>query len=450
MKLLRYIGYAIAGVVVALLLLAAVALTTVDRTPYQEMSYYAQWKQQVAQLSPDLTATETSLRVGWAKQNITPERPGPMAGYGNRRGKPYVAVHDSVYVRAIVLDNGRTKAAILSADLLIIPPNVAARLAEKLEGFELSIQQVYMGATHSHNSVGGWGPTITGQLFAGDYDPAVVETLAEAMYKAIVAAHTQLAPTSLTYVEAIDTENIKNRLVGEEGSIDPEIRAIRFDRQDGQRALLCTYAAHSTVIGSGTYQLSRDYPGALVDSLEAQAADFALFMAGAVGSMAPVKESDDDFEEVKKLANGVKMSLLDTAAIVRPQPSAVLSVSTLPLPLREPTPRLSRQWALRAWAFRWAFGDEPTQVKVLRLGDILMVGLPCDFSGELMAALDTYAQSKGLQLIVTSFNGGYAGYVTKDEYFDRDTYETITMSWYGPYNGAYFQEVIKDLINTFS
>ena len=450
MKLLRYIGYGIAGVLLGLLLLAATALTKIDRTPYKEMPYYAQWKQQVAQLSPDLLAPDAPLRVGWAKQNITPERPGPMAGYGNRRGKPYEAVHDSVYVRAVVLDNGRTKAAILSADLLIVPPNVAVRLAEKLEGFELSIHEVYMGATHSHNSVGGWGPTITGQLFAGDYDPAVVEILAEAMYKAIVAAHAQLAPTTFTYLEALDNENIKNRLVGEEGSIDPEIRAVRFERQDGKAALLCTYAAHSTVIGSGTYQLSRDYPGALVDALEAQVADFALFMSGAVGSMAPVKESDDDFEEVQKLANGVKTSLLDTATVRLPQSSSVLSVSTLPLPLREPTPRLSLGWALRPWAFRWAFGDEPTQVKVLRLGSILMVGLPCDFSGELMASLDSYARSKGLQLIVTSFNGGYVGSITKDEYFDRDTYETVTMSWYGPYNGAYFQEVIKDLIDTFS
>ncbi|MNL88063.1 hypothetical protein D3C87_2175550 [compost metagenome] len=52
--------------------------------------------------------------------------------------------------------------------------------------------------------------------------------------------------------------------------------------------------------------------------------------------------------------------------------------------------------------------------------------------------------------MVTSFNGGYIGYITHDKYFNRDLYETKTMSWYGPYNGAYLQEVIKDIIDKLS
>jgi hypothetical protein len=79
-----------------------------------------------------------------------------------------------------------------------------------------------------------------------------------------------------------------------------------------------------------------------------------------------------------------------------------------------------------------------------------MVGLPCDFSGELVAVLSRYASNKGLRLIITSFNGAYAGYVTDDRHFDKDQYETITMSWFGPYNGAYFQEVVKDVIDKFA
>jgi hypothetical protein len=120
------------------------------------------------------------------------------------------------------------------------------------------------------------------------------------------------------------------------------------------------------------------------------------------------------------------------------------------LPLRKPSPRLNQTFALRPWVFRWAFGDYPSFVKAARIGDILMVGLPCDFSGELVAELSRYASNKGLRLIITSFNGAYAGYVTDDRHFDKDQYETITMSWFGPYNGAYFQEVVKDVIDKFA
>ena len=81
---------------------------------------------------------------------------------------------------------------------------------------------------------------------------------------------------------------------------------------------------------------------------------------------------------------------------------------------------------------------------------MLMVGMPCDFSGELVAELDAYAKTKGLNLLVTSFNGCYIGYITHDKHYDRDLYETKTMSWYGPYNGAYLQEVVKDIIDKLS
>ena len=88
-------------------------------------------------------------------------------------------------------------------------------------------------------------------------------------------------------------------------------------------------------------------------------------------------------------------------------------------------------------------------IKVLRIGDILLVGTPCDFSGELVEALDSQAREKGLSLMITSFNGGYMGYVTKDQWYDENLYETRTMNWYGPYNGAYFSELISGIIELF-
>ncbi|GAB2779788.1 hypothetical protein GCM10027275_24170 [Rhabdobacter roseus] len=448
MKFLRILLKILAGLLVLLLVLVAATVTTVDRTPYQQMPYYRAWKQIIGQVpGADSVPNAGTLRVGWAKRNITPAEPTPMAGYGNRWGKPYEAVHDSVYVRALVLDNGATRVALLAADLLIVPPTVTERLRAKLAAIEIPFEQVYLGATHSHNSVGGWGDTVTGRLFAGKYNENTVETLAEAMFQAIQEARNRLAPATLTYQEAVDSVDIRNRLVGEEGTIDPEIRMLQITTATGRKALLCSYGAHSTVLSHRDLQLSRDFPGALVDSLEQGTQDFALYLAGAVGSMGPVAEGANNFERIQNLAENVEQAILSAETVKVPQPSTFLRALTIPLPLREPTPRLSPTWALRSWVFRWAFGDYPTFIKALRVGNVLLVGVPCDFSGELMTELDRYAKQKGLDLIVTSFNGGYAGYITDDRYFERDLYETVTMSWYGPYNGAYFQEVIRDVID---
>ncbi|WP_353722124.1 hypothetical protein [Dyadobacter sp. 676] len=143
-----------------------------------------------------------------------------------------------------------------------------------------------------------------------------------------------------------------------------------------------------------------------MDSLEKGRYNFAMYMAGAVGSMGPIEKGTDDFDEVKNQAFGVQNALLSPDTKKEDSKNSIVETVTLPLPLREPSPRLTMNIVLRPWAFKKAFGEYPVFVKALRMGNILMVGMPCDFSGELTAPLDAYAKKKGLNLIVTSFNGG--------------------------------------------
>jgi neutral ceramidase len=437
------------GIFVLILILAIVSMiTTMDKTPYKEMAYYKEWKSLIEAVKPVHAALSDSLKVGWAKVNITPASPAPMAGYGNRRGKPFTTVHDSLFIRVMVVEKGGVKAAIVAADLLIIPPTVTEILKKRLTDEQIPFDQVFFGATHSHNSVGGWGTGISGLFFSGKYDPATVETLADAIVLAIEKAKDQLGSAQLMYLEGRDSLNVRNRLVGAEGGIDPEVRSIAFVKNDGQTAILSSYAAHSTVIDSRNMELSRDYPGVLVDSLENHY-NFAMYLAGAVGSMGPVEKGVDDFDEMKNQANGVQQAILESDTLPGSK-DPILQALTIPLPLRDPSPRLTMDIVLRSWVFRKAFGEYPTFVKAMRIGNVLLVGMPCDFSGELVPGLDAYARTKGLNLMVTSFNGGYVGYITHDKYFDKDAYETKTMSWYGPYNGAYLQEVIKDIIDKLS
>lgn len=441
--------FKILGVLLLLLVLSLATMVTImDKTPYKQMPYYAAWKGLVGKVQPD-TSTAEEFKIGWAKVNITPSQPTPMAGYGNRRGRLFTSVHDSVYVRAVVLDNGVSQAAIVTADLLLIPPTVTKILQTRLTKREIPFDQVFLGATHTHNSVGGWGTGISGLFFSGKYDSLVEERIADAIFQAIVRAKANLEPAELNYREGRDTVDIQNRLVGAEGSIDPEIRSMEFITASGKKGILSSYGAHSTVMQSKNMALSRDYPGVLVDSLEKGRYQFAMYMAGAVGSMGPIEKGVDDFDEMKNQAYGVQKALLASDTLAQTGKAALQAV-TISLPLRDPSPRLTMDLVLRPWAFKKAFGEYPVFVKALRVGNMLLVGMPCDFSGELVAGLDAYAKIRGLNLMVTSFNGGYIGYITHDKYFDRDLYETKTMSWYGPYNGAYLQEVIRDLIDKLS
>src|SRR5690606_7968036 len=146
-------------------------------------------------------------------------------------------------------------------------------------------------------------------------------------------------------------------------------------------------AAHSTVLSSRTMQLSRDWPGVLVDSLDRGRGNFALYLAGAVGSMAPRSHGKDDLEEMADQGAGV-FRTLKTAQTDTKLARLMRKAVSAPHPLGAPEPRRAPRCALRSWVFKSAFGDFPSDIKALRIGNVLMVGVPCDFSGELLAPLD--------------------------------------------------------------
>ena len=113
----------------------------------------------------------------------------------------------------------------------------------------------------------------------------------------------------------------------------------------------------------------------------------------------------------------------------------------------DPMLRINRSQGLRPWVFEALAGSFDQEIAVLVLENVVIIGLPCDFSGELAVPLYQKARDLGLHLVVTSFNGGYTGYVIKDDWYDEKRYESRTMSWYGPHMGAYHSEMISSLLN---
>ncbi len=440
----------------------------IDRTPFQEQAYYSEWQAELKDLN--FAATPTNLQIGWAKINMTPDQPYPMAGYGDRWGAAFEGVHDSLYVRAISLLTDQGNVTFVSADLLIVPIDVRIRLEKLLEADGISRDEIHLGATHTHHSIGGWGKKLLGRLFAGKYHEEVEVLLAERFREAILASRKNALPGEMMYVETTYEEGIKNRLKVEDKVIDPEVRSLLFTREDGSSAVMLVNGAHSIVMPAELLELSRDYPGHVVDSLEAKdGINFALFYAGAVGSMGYRTEGDtkveqagylggkladqfvmgrDSLSAMNAFADANKDAAMKQATSLDTTNNGVLFLSKyVHVPLPDPTPRISINYALRTWVFNGLFGTSPGEIKVTLIGNTLMLGMPADFSGEIMKELDDYAAQKGIDLIVTSFNGNYIGYVTHDKHYEHNLYETVTMSWFGYQIGGYYTQVSKDIID---
>lgn len=421
------------------------ACLPVDRSPYQTRKYYRKTKARIAAL-PDAVVQNDTVRVGWAKVNITPTHQAPLAGYGKRMGKRLEGIEDSVFVRAFVFKNRYQKLAYITMDLLIVPMSVTAALQQALPRQGFSLEQTYLSATHSHSSLGGWARKPAGYLMAGNYDKAIVQKITQAIVQAIGQAEASALPARVGYAAVAAEALVYNRLVGEKGDKDNQLRLLQIQKQNGETALLCTFAAHATCLPAAHVRISGDYPGALVRELEKMPdVQFAAFSAGAMASHGPAAPGAG-LEKVANMARG--LATRAEAALDQMPLSYIsrLNAVSVPLYLRSPHWRIAQNWRLLPAFFNLGLGKYPASLKAIRIGHILFAGTPCDFSGELVGGLEKSLEGRPEKLVLTSFNGGYIGYITPDAYYDLKKYETRDMNFFGPYNGAYLSEMIALLL----
>lgn len=432
----------VAAVLVILLL---VVFTTVDRTPYKEMPYYSAMMKQLDSLKvTDVEKRGDTLQAGWYKVALTPSSfPHSLAGYGFREKATYVL--DTTYVRTFVFDNNKTRVAYVCLDLLIFPPTLKDRVRLELEKkYHLNI---YLTATHSHSAAGGWEPKIAGQILAGDYSEEYVNILFHSIDQSIDAAAKKLQPVEQAYIRIEAPDAVVNRLKGPEGPKDAFIRGLKFRTKSGEEACLFTYAAHANCINANATYISADYPGKVSKILEKNGwASFVSYAAGAVGSHGPAFGT---------LTNGIKQA--DSIAVIlatQLKDATIIYTYTntlyyhrFPLLLREPHLRINKHIRIRPWVFHMLLGMDMPDIQLIQIGETVLLGMPCDYSGELMPPLEKVCKEKNTKLILSGFNGGYIGYITDDACYDWNRGETMDMNWHGPYNAAYLTEVNIDILN---
>jgi len=382
----------------------------------------------------------SALKAGWSKVNITPAKNMSMAGYIPR--DHFDSVHDSLYARILVIENTGFRCAMVNVDLLIFPPVLRDRIRERVD------QQtfLYLSATHTHNGVGGWDPSIGGRLITGSYSDDYVEDVAARISEAIMNTATQTASMQYWQAEAVDL--VENRVNVDSGKVDGKLRGVKLVRADSSSALLFTFSAHATSIQSDVMELSADYPGRTIEMLETNT-DFAMFMSGMVGSHRFKYAPESSYEFVDNAARRLS-SRIDSAKYDRLISAPSIRSAHVPIEFGPAQLRIDRNWKVNNWAFRMLFNKLKGELTYLEFGNIVFIGTPCDFSGEIFVvdSLERYASARGKRLIITSFNGDYDGYVTYDKHYEVSGKEEINaLNWVGPHYGEYFSTMIKELVS---
>ena len=167
-----------------------------------------------------------TIKVGWSKVSLIPNFLSPMAGYGARKGANYEGVNDSIWVKAVVFDNGINRSAYVSLDLLIVPPNLDYNKIS--EGINIESENILFTASHTHSSIGGYLEGIAGEIFGGKFDKRNLDFITEKTREAIISAHESISKAKIGYAPIFASDFITNRLIGDSlGTYDPYIRLIK-------------------------------------------------------------------------------------------------------------------------------------------------------------------------------------------------------------------------------
>jgi hypothetical protein len=442
-----------------LLLVLLVTLTSVHHAPYRDLPAWRETSARLEQLRATTNVVFGELRAGFGRAKLTailgaerdePDqgrfRAVPLAGYGARQGRPATGVHQDLWVKAVAFAVAGQTGVMVSADALIIPREVADLAGRQLrEARGLTREAIYLSATHTHSSLGGWGEGFVAEAFAGGFVPGVREWFGGQLAAAAIAALDDLSPAFCGQGGFEAPEYVRNRLLGEDAPEDPEFRLLYVQQVDGDTAVVGSYAAHATVLPAANLEFSGDYPGYWSLAVEQATGGLAVFLAGGMGSHGP-QAGAPGLEGAEHMGEALATRTAQTLTnlVLTNRLTFGLTAAEVTLPALQV--RVSNGVRLRPWVARGLLPmPATTWIQGLRVGDALWLSTPCDFSGELALNVKAAARAHGLAAAVTSFNGDYVGYVIPAKYYPLAGYEPRTMSFFGPQLPDHFMAVLGEL-----
>ncbi len=241
------------------------------------------------------------FQVGRARECISPPLGVQLAGYFHAREAK--SVRDDLYARAVVIESGGVRLALVSCDLISITgevSNAAKALIETETGIPAT--NILVCATHTHT-----GPELrAGGSVTRDetWTTALPRHIADAVGRAdmakvsatLRAGETEVAGYSFNRLFRLeDGSEVFGRggggkaVLGNAGPVDPVLQTLSAVDMEGRLiALLVNFALHPDVIGGGSADfISADWPGLVGETISAVYGDevVTLLLQGTCGDI---------------------------------------------------------------------------------------------------------------------------------------------------------------------
>jgi len=331
-----------------------------------------------------------------------------IAGFSNN--KPANGIHDEVWARAMVLDDGKTRLAIVVLDAIGFMNNDVIDLRSRISK-EAGITYAIVTSTHTHEGpdlLGLWGESP----FRSGINPAHMEFVKNQAAKAVDQAAKNIRPARLSISQDL-TGAIPLVLDTRKPEVfDSGLRMIQIlDKENGQTlGTLINHGNHPETLWSGNLLITSDFPHFVREGIEkgvyhkdslmmAGVGGVTVYASGAVGGLMTthprltVKDpfSGEEFKEPtfeKAAAQGKSMANLALQAMAKPEEvidSAAISViaKTLPIPLDNKMFKLAAMLGImKRGTTGWM--KMKSELAVIKIGPISMVTIPGELYPEIL------------------------------------------------------------------
>ncbi|HBN86447.1 MAG TPA: hypothetical protein DDZ89_21730 [Clostridiales bacterium] len=226
---------------------------------------------------------------GVARELITPYVKTNISCTG-KFGVPFEGIHDDVYVKAFVLDDGKTKALIVATDLLFHNRSLNHRVEEYAGKYNVPKENIVINHSHNHNAPSCFG--YDDEHVSQAYEDFLQDRLERCIDRAF--ANTFEGEMSYTSIEEFFL-NVNRRRLMADGTIqnrpnhmgpkDSMMDVLKVcDKKGRIRILLVCYSCHAAFYPD-LLEISADYPGRLCQRLENQFYGCtAMFLQGSGGN----------------------------------------------------------------------------------------------------------------------------------------------------------------------
>ena len=428
------------------------------------------------------------FRAGAATSNISPRLGEPIVGGWS--SPPAASIHDELYARCLVLDDGSTQLAFVICDNVGIPREVFDQ-ARRYVGDETDLEpmNVLMAATHTHSATSARGTSkVAADPVLSDYQAFLARRIADGVRRAL---H-NLAPAEIGWGSVDEPSEVFNRrwYVKDEdllrnpfggvdqvrmnpprgsgaldrpaGPIDPEVSFISVRSREGRPiALLANYSLHY-VGGVPAQEVSADYFGVFARQVEEmlgardQSPPFVGMMTnGTSGDINNINFRNTDgrrapYERIEEVGTLIAKRVVEAAEAIHYQNWVPLAVAheELVLQVRKPDEDMTRYFEKIAqrpegeakyhqhedtYASRVkTLAEGPDEVKIIlqvfKIGDLSIAAIPFEVFAEI--GLDIKKRTPFKDAFVIELANGSYGYLPTPAQHKLGGYET----WMGTNN----------------